>query len=609
MLHHLNFGKKSKILLAAGIFITIVGFILHFYYPSEMITSTVNENSTFEELETYDGILLKPEINDSNYQFRIDLMVSGYSNSSLNSNFTILILDLAEYGKLENGTELEDLNPIKIIKKTNDPYMGQPTHRTTVIFKEAKSIYVLVINNDIFPLNIYISYYYSVIHPLYYIGIIIAIIGTMLVFSVLIIYFTGWLRYFLLGSSINVFAFFLRVATLPAFFGHPIMYYLTIEMYSDYQTWYMGWSVPFKEGIWLYSNEMIGYIYGPLYLLTIGPFSYFPHAWGMGIPLCLFGIGTGLLVYKIMYKLTKNEKMATIATLIYFLNPFTLLYSSFTWLNPSIYTFFVVLSFYFLLNNRNAYSLLSMGIATMYKQFAVIFFPLILIYLLRKNNQIKLINKFKNTVKFICLYCSPILLISLPFLIYDYQLYLDRVFFNNTMFSPEQLNWVVYHLGVGVKLMDPILLLGGANNFTLVINYLVAYYIPLGVSFGLIYISFLRFKYNKNNKTSSNELFIRMLYLSIFLIIIVQIFYPRGSYKFYLILLAPFVSMFFDYRNFSLRNNENNILKPRFIIPLIISWGIFFCFRYAYFLILILWMFFLIYMNKKYKPTGVTQLL
>ncbi|MFX1500248.1 MAG: hypothetical protein ACFFDH_04700 [Promethearchaeota archaeon] len=605
---HLNIEKKHKILLTAGIIIATIGFIIHFSYPSEMITSAVNENSSIDKLETYDGILLEPEIKGGVYQFRIDLLISGYSNNSWNSNFTVLILDLIEYEKLENGTEIVDLMPLKIIEKTNEPYMGQPTHWKSIIFDHPRKIYVVVINNDNIPLNIYIGYYYSVVHPVYYIGIIIALTGTMLAFSVVIISFTGWLRYFFLGTSINVFTFFIRIATLPVFFGHPFMYYLTVEMYSDYQTWYMGWSVLFKDGAWLYSEEMIGYIYGPLYVLTIGPFSYLPHAWGMGIPLFIFGIGTGLLVYKIMYRLTENEKQATIALLIYFLNPFTLLYSSFTWLNPSIYTFFVVLSFYLLLNNRNNYSLLSLGIATMYKQFTVIFFPLVLTYLLRKNNQGKFVNKFKNAIKFTFLYCSSILLISLPFLIYDYQLYLNRVFFNNIIFSPEQLNWVVYHLGAGVKLMDPFLLLGGANNFTLVINYLIAYYIPLGVSFGLIYVSFLLFKRNENNKKSPNELFIRLLYLSIFLIISVQIFYPRGSYKFYLILLAPFISIFFDYKNLSLRNDENDNLKQRFMIPLIITWGIFFCFRYAYFLILILWMVFFIYMNNKYKPIKVNQL-
>ncbi|MFX1371855.1 MAG: hypothetical protein ACFFCE_08340 [Promethearchaeota archaeon] len=55
---HINIEKKNKILLTAGIITAIIGFIIHFSYPSEMITSVVNGNSSIDELETYDGILL-----------------------------------------------------------------------------------------------------------------------------------------------------------------------------------------------------------------------------------------------------------------------------------------------------------------------------------------------------------------------------------------------------------------------------------------------------------------------------------------------------------------------------------------------------------------------
>ena len=329
----------------------------------------------------------------------------------------------------------------------------------------------------------------------------------------------------------------------------------------------------------------------------------------MGIPLFLIGIGTGWIVYKIMCKLTTNEKKATISALIYFLNPFTLLYSSFTWLNPSICTFFVALSFYFLLKKKNTYSLVSLGIATMYKQFAIVFFPLILIYVIKQKRPEKFVNKFKATIKYALPYCLTLLLISFPFLIYDYQAYINQVFFNNAFFTPENLNWAAYHLGAAVRLTDPIILLGGANIFTLTINYLIAYYILLGTSLIVIYISLLRFNNKKDAKQNSNKLFIKALYLSIFLIIALQIFYPRGAYKFYLILLAPFISIFYDHKNFSLDNNKDIQSNKRYLIPLVITWGIFFFFRYAYFLILVLWIIFFIYMNKKHQSIQVDQLL
>jgi len=602
-------NKKIKILLLLGIIFAIMGMIIHFSCPSEMVTASGDENAFINDLETYDGFFLNTTINDNNYQFRLDITASGYYNNSWNSNFTIIVLNIPEYKRFENGTDIADLNPIERIDKEYDPYMGQPTHRKTILLNNPESVYILLVNNGITPINVGVGYYYSIIHPTYYIGIIIAAFGTMFAFSLGVIYSTKWVRYFLLGISINIIAFFIRVATLPAFFGNPIMYYLTVEMYSDYQTWYMGWSIPFKEGAWLYSGELVAYEYGPLYMLTIEPFSYLPHAWGMGIPLFLFGIGTGWAVYKIMYKLIKDEKKSTIATLIYFLNPFTLLYSSFTWLNPSISTFFVALSFYFLLEKKNTYSLVSLGIATMYKQFALIFFPLIIIYIIKQQSLEDVVNKFKTIIKYALPYCLTILLISLPFLIYDYQAYINRVFLNNALFTPENLNWANYHLGAAVRLTDPIILLGGANVVTLIINYLIAYYILLSASLILIYISLLRFNNKKDVGNSLNKLFIKALYLSIFLIIAIQILYPRGAYKFYLILLAPFISIFYDHKNLSLDNHRDNQSNLRYLIPLVITWGIFFCFRYAYFLILILWIIFLIYNNRKHQSIEADRLL
>ena len=129
----------------------------------------------------------------------------------------------------------------------------------------------------------------------------------------------------------------------------------------------------------------------------------------------------------------------------------------------------------------------------MYKQFAVIFLPVIIIFILRKYNTDKMVNKLKNMIKYTLLYGLTVLLISLPFLIYDYQTYINWVIFNNALFSPERLNWVVYHLGMSVRLMDPIILLGGANIITYIINWLIAYYILLGVSFLVIFISYIRF--------------------------------------------------------------------------------------------------------------------
>ncbi len=595
--------KKYRILLILGIGITILGFFIHFLYPAEMMNSANNSDTYMQDVEDYDGYFLEPNIKGKGYQFKIDLWAQGSHKDSWNSEFIILILDMDEYNDLKDGEDPNDLKPIETIKKEYEPTRCQSSHQASIVLDSSEKIYILVINESNETINIGVSYYYSVIPPTYYIGLLVAAIGIFFSLLLGIIYYNNWKRYFLVGALINSVAFILRIATLSTFFNYPILN-LSVEMYSDYQAWYMGWSVPFKEGWGLNPYNMFGYVYGPLFMLTIGPFSFLPNAWGMGIPLFAFGIATGYLVFKIVYKLTENEKRASIGMLIYFLNPFTLCYSSFLWLNPSIFTFFVLLSFYFLQENRKKGSLISLGIATMYKQFAVIFFPLIIIYILRNSGKLKFFKKVRVSVRYAIPYVLTILIISIPFLVINYQYYIYGVFLINIFFNPEHLNNAIYCPNYPIRFMDPFILLSGPNIITFVMGYMITYYILLGLCFSFIYLYFFRVKRNSEEPNSSRQLLIQSLFLSIFLILSVQLFYPRGTYKFYLILLTPFISIFYDHQDLSFKHvnrlKEENF-KPRYLIPLVISWGVFFCFRYVYFLIIIFWMVFLIYIYRRYK--------
>ncbi len=567
-----------------------------------------------QDVKKNDGFFLEPKIKGNNNQFRLDIWASGFHDGSKNSEFIVLILNMDEYNDFENGEDPSDLKSIKTIKNEHDLSGCQSYHHASIVLDSSEKIYILIINESNESLDVGVSYYYSVIPPTYYLGLLIAAIGISFTLILGIFYYSNWKRFFFIGTLINTLAFILRIATLSTFFDipiTPITSVLTVEMYSDYQAWYMGWSNYFKYGTWLYPYNMNGYVYGPLFTLTIGPFSFLPNAWGMGIPLFAFGIATGYLVFKIIYKLTENEKRASIGMLIYFLNPFTLCYSSFLWLNPSFFTFFVTLSFYLLFKNRKKGSLISLGIATMYKQFAAIFFPLIIIYIIKDSGNLKFFKKVKISVRYAIPYALTILLISLPFLVINYQNYIYRVIFVNSFFNPENLNYVIYCLNYPIRFMDLIILIGGPNNITLVMSYLIAFYILLGLCFSWIYIHFLRLKTRLKDSNYSHQLLIHALFSSIFLILSVQLFYPRGTYKFYLILLAPFISIFYDNHDLSFKQVnclKEEKFKPRYLIPLVFSWGIFFCYRYVYFLIIIFWMVFLIYMYRRYKYMDETPL-
>jgi hypothetical protein len=85
----------------------------------------------------------------------------------------------------------------------------------------------------------------------------------------------------------------------------------------------------------------------------------------------------------------------------------------------------------------------------------------------------------------------------------------------------------------------------------------------------------------------------------------VQLFYPRGSYKFYLLALVPFIALMFDYNNLELRLRTQYKFQRGHLFGILISLVIFLCFRYVYFWFLGAWSIF--YLIKSGTLSQITS--
>ncbi|MFX0038213.1 MAG: hypothetical protein ACFE91_06170 [Promethearchaeota archaeon] len=587
-----------KIGLISGIILVTIGLIIHSINPIEVGNSNVSSEPNegvrvVEDISTNYTVSIIPELEQTYYDFQIYLFISLINQDS-EINYSLYVLNQLNYFEFENGSNLDDLEPIS---QYHDEVTDFGEIKKAIHVHEDTDVFIVLVNNGIESFDFVFFYHYSITPITYFIGLVIIAFGAVSTLFSSALYFVGWKRYFIIGAGINIGLFLFGIANLPSYRINPDLLneILHMELYQDFKFFYLEWIAEFKNGFWPYSPQYFNYIYGPLFILTIAGASYLPiPPWSGAIPIFLATLGTGVLIYRIVHKITANERKSTISMLLYFLNPFTIFYSSYMWLNPTIFVFFIMLSFYLVLNDKNSLSMVSLGIATLFKQFTIAFFPLFLILLVKQaqkqgKNKDNLLNKVKGVVKYTSIYFIIILLISIPFIIVDFNTYFNNFFQMHTNYSIDFVNTLTFSLGYPVRFNDFFLLIGIPDFITLPIAYLIVYFIPLGICFLIIFYNFFRYK-GVNKVNLKDEVIIKALFLSIYLVITLQIFFPRGSYKFYLILLTPFISIFFDAKNPDLSKSltdTNQKLYKRYFIPILISWLVFFMYRYVYFLLLI----------------------
>ncbi len=135
-----------------------------------------------------------------------------------------------------------------------------------------------------------------------------------------------------------------------------------------------------QNGIFMFP-PLTAYLYGAGIWLgrIIGPGN-----WGIGFLLASFGYLTAIPVYGIAKELSKNPRVGELAALTYLLNPLVLYHIDYIWMNPSAFYFFFFAGFYALVKRRNHLGIVLIVSAALFKQTAwFLGLPLVAYLLLR----------------------------------------------------------------------------------------------------------------------------------------------------------------------------------------------------------------------------------
>ncbi|MHA2301211.1 MAG: hypothetical protein ACXACD_09680 [Candidatus Thorarchaeota archaeon] len=584
-------AQKSVIVL--GIVIVIAGFALHFSVPGTTRSgfNVIVEGSS----SAVDHIFM--ELGDARYEFGIEMLPPGQYPVETTTGY---LLTPTEYERYMSGTPIEDVDALLQFGS------GERTSYEASLTTEL-SLYIVFFNNGSDLVSW--TYYYVILPSGFYPTFIFGFSGLFICMAGLGWISTGWKRYFVIGVSINLVLFFLRTFTLASYsLGLPEIFeeLIHVELYNDYQFFYLSWVPSLREGAWAYSSDLAIYFYPPLWIYTVSILGSVP-SWLPGVPLFAFNVGTGYFVYMIAKSLTHDERYPIYAKMLYLLNPLTLFYGSFMWLNPTPYVFFTTVSFYLALSEREELSIAAIAIATLYKQLAVVFFPILSIVLLKKRLGAKRLDYVRGFIKHTAIYAGIVFLVSVPFLIVSPEQYLNQMLFWHTG-SYDTLRTFIPELWMTVHLNTFFLWLGAPPWFIDIIALLLVNYIFLIICALVVYGTFAIFK-PQDSQVRAKELVTQALLWGFVAVMCVQLFYPRGAYKFYLLALAPFVSVLYDYRNLELNQGPSG-LRRHHLVPLALSWIVFVCYRFVYFWVLGAWLIFYLWKSGSLsRIAGVFRLI
>jgi hypothetical protein len=570
----------QRSIVVLGIAIAIAGFLLHFSVPGTTRSgfNVVVESSS----NAVDHIFM--ELGDADYEFGIEILPP---EQDLAENTIGYLLTSAEYERYVSGTPIQDVDVLLQFASG-----GRTSYEASLTVE--LNLFIVFFNDG--PNLVSWTYYYVILPSGFYPTFTLGFSGLFIIMAGAGWSLTGWKRYFVIGAGINLALFFLRTFTLASYsLGLPDIFeeLIHVELYNDYQFFYLSWVPSLTEGAWAYSGDLAIYLYPPLWIYTMSILGSVP-SWLPGVPLFGFNVCTAYFIYMIAKSLTHDEKYPIYAMLLYLLNPFTLFYGSFMWLNPTPYVFFSTVSFYLALTEQEELSIVTIAIATLYKQLAVVFFPILSIVLLKRRAGRKSLDYARGFIKHTVIYAGVVLLVSLPFLIVSPELYLNQMLLWNTG-RYETLRTFIPGLWMTVHLNTFFLWIGMPTWFTDIIAFLLANYVFLIICGLVVYGTFAIFKPSLSSKVDQSgrvrELVIQALLWGFVAVLCVQLFYPRGAYKFYLLALTPFISVLYDYRNLELKQDQYGFRKHH-LVPLVLSWIVFLCFRFVYFWVLMAWLIF-----------------
>ena len=367
-------------------------------------------------------------------------------------------------------------------------------------------------------------------------------------------------------------------------FGYVITYQM--EGYSDYSFFYVHWGNNLLRGVLPYSdafgqiyldgvsNSNGLYIFPPLYayLYGLGIALGLEGYSGIGFLLAAFGYLTAFPVYGLGRELSGNRHVGEAAALTYLLNPNVLYHIDFVWLNPSPFIFFFFLGFYLLVRGHRHAGTLSIVTAALFKQMAwFLGIPLVVYLLVRpravegtrtedstreSSGELSVQQRFVEVfmrlfrrayerldipgfLVSVVLVLSYVLAVVLPFLVTCPSLMLRNISLAAGGFPLESFTDPP---GYGSPMRLQVLpVMAGLPEIAQVLDDIVysGFLLTLGVlTITVVMLAQVR---DENRPVYYAR---RLLFLTLILMLWVHLTGPRGVYKYYFTLFAPFFSIF-----------------------------------------------------------------
>lgn len=407
------------------------------------------------------------------------------------------------------------------------------------------------------------------------------------------------------------------------FFGYTVTY--QYEGYTDHSFYYIHWGTNMVNGVMPYTPEF-GYLELDGYVNENGAFMFPPltaYFYALGIALPLGDCGIGFLItafgYMIVFpvyglgkELSNNRHVGEAAALTYLLNPNVLYHIAFVWMNPSPFIFFFFSGFYMLVRGNKNVGTLLIVTAALFKQTAWFLGIPLVVYLLIKPSskdedkkqpsdnttetttrtfterfrgivsQISSVFDFRgfliSTVMVLCF----VLVIVFPFLVANPNMlsYLALATGSWPLESTTELP------GYGTPIRLEILPVAAGLPWLAEILHLLVYFgflLTLGV-FLFMGLMFLEPRYKKRKRFYLRKL----LFLTLLLMLWVHIAGPRGVYKYYFTLFAPFFSIFASTRMVTSEEETVPFSTSMLWIPLALSFAILIPPRSVYLFVVIL---------------------
>jgi Gpi18-like mannosyltransferase len=132
-----------------------------------------------------------------------------------------------------------------------------------------------------------------------------------------------------------------------------------------------------------FSNYTPPYLY-LLWLITATQ-AFLPKAVAIKLLSIVFDIGNAIMIYKILKVKTPKRDTPYLGALLFLALPTVFLNSSFWGQADAIYTFFLLISLYFLLRERPSIAMLAVGVAFAFKAQAVFLAPFLLLLTINKR--------------------------------------------------------------------------------------------------------------------------------------------------------------------------------------------------------------------------------